>query len=69
MTMGAAITGASYTSADGGVTVTVIEGKDPLGNFQWWIVGAVAGAVLGAILLALLAWKMPRGRVRRRRRP
>ena len=64
MTMGAAITGASYTSADGGVTVTVIEGKDPLGNFQWWIVGAV----LGAILLALLAWKT-RGRVRRRRGP
>jgi hypothetical protein len=46
--------GASYASADGGVTVTVIEGKDPLASFPWWIVGTVAGALLLLGLLVLL---------------
>lgn len=46
--------GVSYTSADGHVTVTVLDGKDPLEVSRWWIVGVVAGILTVIAISGLL---------------
>jgi hypothetical protein len=46
--------GVSYTSADGHVTVTVLDGKDPLEVSRWWIVGVVAGILTVIAIAGLL---------------